>query len=83
MTSFALRTVFLLLNQGSQARDPGGLNIQAERVFVRISEKQLMSAWSKSQKLEEYTCDSCGEDVEVIDGEYPERCPGCLRIITW
>lgn len=34
-------------------------------------------------KLEEYTCDSCGEDVDVIDGDYPERCPGCLRIISW
>ena len=24
-----------------------------------------------------FTCDMCGEEFEVIDGEYPECCPGC------
>lgn len=32
---------------------------------------------------EEYTCDCCGADIEVIDGDFPERCPSCDRIISW
>lgn len=35
-------------------------------------------------KIEEFTCDSCGADIEVIDGQYPDKCPGCgLSIVGW
>lgn len=35
-------------------------------------------------KYEEFICDNCGADIEVINGLYPEKCPGCgLRITQW
>lgn len=33
-------------------------------------------------RIQHYSCDSCGADIEVINGEYPDRCPGCGLIIT-
>ncbi|MBE5849766.1 MAG: hypothetical protein E7298_06335 [Lachnospiraceae bacterium] len=35
-------------------------------------------------KIMYYSCDSCGADIEVIDNDYPDKCPGCgLRITSW
>lgn len=33
-------------------------------------------------KLQVFICDICGDEFEVIDDEYPEKCPGCGRKIT-
>lgn len=31
-----------------------------------------------------FTCDNCGERIEVMNGEYPDCCPGCAyRITNW
>ena len=48
----------------------------------KMKSKKRLEAMMKGT-LEEYSCDSCGEDIDVIDGNYPDRCPGCQRIITW
>ena len=29
-----------------------------------------------------FTCNTCGEEFEVVDDEYPDLCPGCGRRIT-
>ena len=35
-------------------------------------------------RIRTFTCDYCGEDFEVVDEKYPNRCPGCgLRISGW
>lgn len=33
-------------------------------------------------RIRVFTCDECGARIEVINGEYPDRCPGCNREIT-
>ena len=31
-----------------------------------------------------FSCKSCGEVIEVINGQYPDKCPGCgLKITNW
>lgn len=34
-------------------------------------------------EIEEYTCDTCGTDFEVISDNKPDSCPGCFRKIIW
>ena len=35
-------------------------------------------------KIEVYTCNNCGGDIEVIDGEFPKECPCCqIEIEEW
>ena len=33
-------------------------------------------------KIDVYMCDTCGEEFEVIDGEFPKTCPCCNITIT-
>ena len=34
--------------------------------------------------IEYFTCDNCGTRIEVMNGEYPDCCPGCAyRITKW
>ena len=34
--------------------------------------------------IETYSCDMCGADIEVINGKFPDKCPGCgLSILHW
>ena len=28
-------------------------------------------------KIETYVCNNCGGDIEVIDGNFPQKCPCC------
>ena len=32
-------------------------------------------------RIRYFTCDDCGADIEVINEEYPDKCPGCGRNI--
>ena len=48
----------------------------------RMKIKNRYKAIAKGTLLK-FTCDTCGEEIEVIDEEYPEYCPGCLREISW
>lgn len=41
----------------------------------RLQRRKRIEAMMKGT-LEEYSCDNCGEDIDVIDGKYPDRCPG-------
>lgn len=35
-------------------------------------------------KIDIYKCNSCGEDFEVINEEFPECCPVCgIEILQW
>ncbi len=35
-------------------------------------------------RIQYYTCDSCGEHMEVFNKEYPDICLGCgRRIVKW
>ena len=35
-------------------------------------------------KLEVYTCDNCGGDIEVINDEFPSHCPHCnVELLEW
>ena len=35
-------------------------------------------------QIEYFICNNCGERIEVINGEYPDCCPGCAyRITKW
>lgn len=34
-------------------------------------------------KLQEFTCNNCGNDFDVIDDEYPEVCPICLMVLDY
>lgn len=35
-------------------------------------------------RIRHFTCDDCGADIEVIDKNFPKKCPGCgLEIIGW
>ena len=33
-------------------------------------------------RIEKYACDTCGTEFEVIDGVFPDLCPGCGRMIN-
>lgn len=33
-------------------------------------------------EIDVFTCDNCGETIEVVKGKYPSHCPGCNLIIT-
>ena len=43
---------------------------------VRVNDAERYKALVKG-KIDVFTCDNCGSDIEVINGVYPERCPGC------
>ena len=47
--------------------------------------KKLMSRTEALIKglIETYTCDSCGGDFEVINEQFPERCPCCNMEMEW
>ena len=53
--------------------------------FVR---KKKMSDDAKRWKaiakgrIRHFTCDDCGADIEVINEDYPDLCPGCGRFIS-
>ena len=34
-------------------------------------------------KIEEYTCNSCGETFEVYDDNFPQKCPHCGVEFIW
>lgn len=35
-------------------------------------------------RVEHYSCDTCGADIEVINGVFPKKCPGCgVDIAEW
>ena len=35
-------------------------------------------------RIKYFSCDDCGADLDVINDEYPDRCPGCgLLIAHW
>ena len=46
-----------------------------------VKEAERWKAIAKGQ-IRHFTCDDCGADIEVINEQYPERCPGCNRIIS-
>ena len=46
-----------------------------------ISQNRV-EAMMKGQ-LEEYICNTCGKNFEVLFDNKPERCPHCNRIIEW
>ncbi len=48
----------------------------------RMQRRKRIEAMMKGT-LEEYSCDNCGEDIDVIDGDYPDRCPECQMLISW
>ena len=48
-----------------------------------ISDAERYKAMAKGN-IKEFTCDSCGADIEVVNGVYPKKCPGCgLNITQW
>lgn len=54
-----------------------------KRQASKVSKADKYKAIAKGT-YQEFTCDSCGADIEVINGVYPEKCPGCgLRIAHW
>lgn len=34
-------------------------------------------------QVDEYTCQNCGEDFEVLFDNKPDRCPHCNMLIEW
>lgn len=54
--------------------------VKFEKKHNEINERAKLLAMGR---IEIYTCDACGEDIEVVDGIKPERCPGCDREIDW
>ena len=55
------------------------------QVFKQVSneEARRLSALVTG-KLEVYTCNNCGGDIEVIDGEFPTHCPHCnVELLEW
>ena len=47
------------------------------------SERNRVEALVKG-KLETYTCNTCGGDIEVINNDYPSVCPNCgTEIEEW
>lgn len=55
--------------------------VEFKRKKEVITEAQRWKAIAKG-RIRYFTCDDCGSDIEVIDEQYPYRCPGCGRIIT-
>lgn len=58
----------------------------AQIIEFKKKEKKVMSRTEALVKgrVRVFTCDSCGEEFEVIDDKYPDYCPGCgLEIETW
>ena len=51
--------------------------------FKKMKGKNRTEALVKG-RIRTFTCDTCGEEIEVINEEYPDCCPGCgLEIETW
>ena len=52
----------------------------------RRNGKKLLEAerWKAIAKgrIRHFTCDDCGADIEVINEDYPDLCPGCGRFIS-
>ena len=44
-------------------------------------EANRWKAIAKGQ-VRHFTCDDCGADIEVINEDYPDLCPGCGRFIS-
>lgn len=44
-----------------------------EKIF---SNAERYKALAKS-KIRVFNCDNCGEEFEVINDVYPDKCPGC------
>jgi len=58
----------------------------AQIIEFKKKEKKVMSRTEAlvKGKLDVYRCDSCGKEFEVIDNDYPDKCPGCgLPIQNW
>ena len=55
--------------------------------FKKMERKSIVAerykALAKGQ-IEYFTCDNCGTRIEVMNGNYPDCCPGCAyRITDW
>jgi len=44
-------------------------------------EQERLKALAKG-RIRHFTCNDCGADIEVINEDYPDICPGCNRLIT-
>ena len=44
-------------------------------------EQERLKALAKG-RIRYFTCDDCGADIEVINEQYPDKCPGCGRVIS-
>ena len=57
--------------------------VEFKRYEKKLSVAERYKALAKSQ-IRTFTCDTCGADIEVINGVYPDSCPGCcLKITNW
>ena len=51
--------------------------------FQKRNDAERVKALVKGE-IRTFTCDTCGADIEVINGVYPKKCPGCgLEIEHW
>ena len=57
--------------------------IEFKRVEKVSESAKRYKALAKGQ-IEYFTCDNCGTRIEVMNGEFPDCCPGCAyRITKW
>lgn len=42
----------------------------------KVSDAERLKALVKGN-IREFTCDTCGGDIEVINNKFPKKCPCC------
>ena len=60
-----------------------GTIIQFRRRQVKSDDAERVEAMVKGN-IEVYTCNTCGEDFEVLNSRFPKTCPCCgVEIDEW
>lgn len=57
--------------------------IKFKRKERKVSDAKRLKALCEG-RIRYFSCNDCGGDIEVIDEEYPDKCPCCgLKITEW
>lgn len=60
-----------------------GVVLQFKPKYVPTLDNKTRLKMLAEGRLEKYNCNGCGCEMEVIDNNFPDHCPGCGDELDW